>query len=122
MGSRPHLTRTYHALWPGLCDTLRSIRDRAGESAEIAQARGYEGRICSFAAWYPAGWGGWCRNFRHYDLRLYAWEPGLLEANRVKLPESPKLTPEQLKDIYPEDFFPAGRAKVIVELIAWRGR
>jgi hypothetical protein len=53
------LERVYHASWPGLCDSLRSIHDRVGDSFEMAQPRGYEGRMCNFGAWYPAGWRSW---------------------------------------------------------------
>jgi hypothetical protein len=117
----PKLERVYHASWLGLCDSLRSIHDRAGGSIVIAQPRGYERRICDFASSYPAGWRGWVKNFWHYDLRLYAWDPGLVE-------KMPRQWPGGLFVLYPSSGaadtsrIPAGRARVLLELSADRGR
>ena len=120
--SPPSLQRVYHASWPGLCDSLRNIGDRAGDSLGLAKPRGYEGRICNFGVWYPAGWRGWCRNYRHYDLRVYAWDPELVQG-------FPPDFPNGLFVLYPRSdgvpgpiLIPAGRAKVLMQLIAWRGR
>jgi len=121
-GTPAELERVYHASWPGLCDSLRSIHDRAGDSFDIAQARQYEGKICSFGAWYPAGWRSSWRNIRHYDLRLYAWDPELVQG-------MPPWWPSGLYVLYPKSDgtpdtikIPAGRAKVLVQMFATSGR
>jgi hypothetical protein len=116
------LERVYHASWPGLCDSLRSIHDRAGESFDMGQPRGYEGRMCFFGAWYRAGGASRFRGIRHYDLRLYGWDPEMVAG-------MPPDWPNGLFVLYPKVGgppdtirIPAGRAKVLVQLFASRGR
>jgi len=116
------LERVYDASWPGLCDSLRRIHERAGESFDMGKPQGYEGRICYFGAWYPAGWRSWCRNIRHYDLRLYAWDPELVQG-------MPPSWPSGLFVLYPKSDgtpdtirIPPGHAKVVVQMYATSGR
>jgi hypothetical protein len=84
--SGAELERVYHASWPGLCDSLRSIQGRAGDAFDMGKPRGYEGRICFYGAWYPAGGPSRFRNIRHYDLRLFSADGArdeLTESRRI---------------------------------------
>lgn len=123
MGSLPDLERIYHAPWPGLCDRLGEMRDRLGKESGLVQPPAeLKDKICSHGALYPAGWGGRIRSYQTYDVRIYAWEPGLIEKSRPIPPDTVNLTLEQQKELYPEMFFPAGHAKVVIQLIAHKGQ
>lgn len=120
-GTAAQLERVYHASWPGLCDSLRSLRDRVGESFDMAESKGYEGELCAFGAWYPAGWRSRWRNIREYDLRLHGRSPELV---REMGPD----WPHGLYVLYPKSAaapdtirIPAGRAKVVMQMFG-RGR
>jgi hypothetical protein len=121
-GSLPDLERTYHAPWPGLCDSLRAVRDRSGPESGLAQPpRDLADRMCNYGALTPAGWRGWIRSYRTYDLRLYGREGGMLaEARHTLKADTVSLSREQLEELYPEMFFPPGHAKVTLQLIAHR--
>jgi hypothetical protein len=61
-------------------------------------------------------------NIRHYDLRLYGWDPDLVAGMPIDFPSGlfvlyPRLggPPDTIK-------IPPGRAKVLVEMYAPRGR
>jgi hypothetical protein len=121
-GTPAELERVYHASWPGLCDSLRSIRDRAGESFDMGEPKGYEGKLCFFGAWYPAGWRSRWRNIRDYDLRLYGRSPELVQKMGPDWPHGlfvlyPKSdgTPDTIR-------IPPGRAKVVVQMYGTSGR
>lgn len=123
MGSIPVLQRTYHALWSGVCDSLQSIRDRSGEPLDMAGIPpDLADQICEFGAWCPAGWLGWCRNYRHYELRLSARAPEMIRKMGPLMPRFEVLYPKPNDNPGVTFTIPDGRAMIDVELIALRGR
>lgn len=119
-GTPAELERVYHASWPGLCDSLQSIRDRVAVAFDMAQTRGYEGRMCNHGGWYPAGRPGWFGGNRRYDLRLYGWDPEMVQG-------MPPDWPHGLLVLYPKTDgapdtirIPTGRAKVLIQVIGAR--
>lgn len=72
-----HLVRTFHASWPGLCDSLRGGRDRAGVPVEwVGHPSPFDGQRCTYACRYrpiakEAILG------RRYGLDIVALDPSL---------------------------------------------
>lgn len=122
-GTLPDLHRTYHAPWPSLCENLGRMSERLGPPLGLAKVpRELAEHMCSFGVWYPAGWRGWIRGYRNYDVRIFAYEPGFLESHRIHPAIDSTLTLEQLKELYPDRYIPAGRALVQIQVIGQRGR
>jgi hypothetical protein len=122
-GSVPHLERIYDASWPGLCDSLRALGGRLGGPDMLAPVpREYADRMCNCGASVRAGWRGWIRNYRRYEVRLTAWEPGFSRGPAFERPIGflvlyPKR--DQVPD--PKIVIPEGRARIQLDLIAHRG-
>jgi len=123
MGSMPHLSRTYHAPWPGPCEALMSIRDRVGTPYETGKMPAdVRDRICQLGTWYPAGWRGWTRGFFHYDLRLRAADPEMAQKFGPDMPRFDVLYTAPGIENPLQIVVPPGRAEVVIDLIAWRGK
>ena len=122
-GAAPHLRRVYHAPWPGACEALRAVEQRAGPPIGIgAVPYDYVDRMCNFGCWYPAGWRGRIRNFHNYDLRLYARAPGFASEAFALSMGLIVLYPRTDSLPYPRILIPAGRARIDVEMIGHAGR
>jgi len=123
MGSMPHLSRTYHAPWPGPCEALMSIRDRVGKPYQTPKMPAdLRGEICQMGTWYPAGWRGWYRGFWHYDLRLRAVDPEMAHTFGPDMPRFQVLYTAPGIENPLQIVVPPGRAEVVIDLIAWRGQ
>jgi len=124
LGSSPHLTRTYHAPWPGLCDSLRGLARRSGQELELGEpARESADRMCTLGAWYPSGWRGWFRNYRRYLLRLTARGGDLANLPGFDRPMGFIVLYPRYDDVPdPRIVIPPGRARIDVELIGYKGQ
>ena len=122
-GSPAVLERVYHAAWPGACDSLRRLQDRAGPPLGIAAVpRAYADSMCNHGAWYPAGWRAWFGNIRNYDLRLYGRAPGFGTAF-LSYPQGLYVLYPRMDSLPPRPIvIPAGRARIDIEIIGHRGR
>ena len=122
-GAVPHLERVYHASWPGLCDSLRGLGSRLGGPSGLAPVpREYSDQMCNCGAWFKSGWRGWIRNYRHYEVRLTARQPGLAQGPMFERPHGfLVLYPRHDQAPDPKIVIPDDRARVEVELIAHRG-
>ena len=122
-GSVPHLERIYHASWPDLCDSLRELGTEIGPPTGLAPVPSkYAHQICNCGAWHKSGWRGWIRNYRRYEVRLTAREPGSAQGPIFERPHGFLVlypTYDQVPDR--KIVIPEGRAWVEVELIAHRG-
>jgi hypothetical protein len=122
-GAVPHLQRVYHASWPALCDSLRNLGGRLGAPTGLAPVpQAYADQMCHCGASMTTGWQGLIRNYRHYEVRLTAWRPGVAQGPMFDRPLGfivlyPRPDPVQ----GPSVVIPEGRARVEVELIAHRG-
>lgn len=121
-GSVPHLERVYHASWPGLCDSLRDVGGHLGGPTGLAPVpRQYADEMCNCGVWHGAGWRGWIRNYRRYEVRLTAWQPGFGQGPAWETPHGLLvLYPANDQLARPKIVIPEGRARVAVELIAHR--
>ena len=123
MGSMPHLSRTYSAPWPGPFEAMMSIRDHVGTPYETAKMPAdVQDKICQLGTWYPAGWRGWYRGFWHYDLRLRAVDPEMAQTFGPDMPTFEVLYTAPGIENPLQIVVPPGRAEVVIDLIAWRGR
>jgi hypothetical protein len=122
-GSVPHLERVYHASWSGLCDSLRDLGSHLGSPSGLAAVpKEYADQMCNFGALHGAGWQGWIRNYRHYEVRLTAWRPGFAQGPIWETAHGfVVLYPRQAQVPGAKIVMPEGRARVAVELIAHRG-
>jgi len=122
-GSVPHLQRVYHAPWPGLCDSLRVLGSHLGGPTGLAPVpKQYADQMCNYGALHGVGWRGWIRNYRHYEVRLTAWQPGFGQGPMWERPNGLiVLYPASDQVPGPKIVIPEGRARVAVELIAHRG-
>jgi len=122
-GAVPHLERVYHASWPGLCDSLRALGSHLGGPNQLAPvSKEYAEQMCNCGAMPKTGWRGWIRNYRHYDVRLTAYQPGLAKGPMFDYPHGfGALYPRRLPTAEAKIVIPDGRARVDVEVIAHRG-